>query len=296
MDGKRTNVRDVRRRNRSVLLSKLYFDGTLSRQDLSERTGLSAASVSNLVAELIDEGVVEEAGSEESDGGRPRILLRVAPDFAHVVGIDVGETRVQVELFDLSMTALAKAEFPMDPGRPEPEIVVGHILAGLRQVAEEAPLRSPDILGVGIGVNGVVEQGSEAVVHAQQLGWDGHAARADGAGRHRPAAVPGQRRQGAGPGRDVVRRRTGRRHAVIALVGSGVGAAVVTDGTQLPRRDQQRRRVGPHHPDVRRPAVPLRCTRLPGGLRRGRRGAGPVPIANGGVPAPGRTRSLPCAR
>ena len=287
MDGKRTNVRDVRRRNRSVLLSKLYFDGTLSRQDLSERTGLSAASVSNLVAELIEEGVVEEAGSEESDGGRPRILLRVAPHFAHVVGIDVGETRVQVELFDLSMTALAKAEFPMDPGRPDPEIVVGHILAGLRQVAEESPLRSPDILGVGIGVNGVVEQGSEAIVHAQQLGWENiPLERMVRAGTDLPlyldngAKALGQAEMWFGGGR-------GARHAVIALVGSGVGAAVVTNGTSYRGATSSAGEWG--HTTLMYGGRQCRCGSH--GCLEAYVGAEGVldryQIANGGVPAPG---------
>lgn len=120
MDGKRTTVRDMRRRNRSVLLSKLYFDGPLSRFELGQATGLSAASVSNLTGELVEEGLVVEAGSVDSDGGRPRILLRVSPGYGHVVGVDVGETRVRVELFDLSMAALpAKADLPFDsPSRP----------------------------------------------------------------------------------------------------------------------------------------------------------------------------------
>ena len=69
--------------------------------DLSEATGLSAASVSNVIRELIDEGIVAEAGSVDSDGGRPRVLLQINPDYGYVIGVDVGETRVQVELFDL---------------------------------------------------------------------------------------------------------------------------------------------------------------------------------------------------
>src|SRR2546430_16798543 len=77
MDAKRTTVRDMRRANRSVLLTRLYRDGPLSRHELVQSTALSQASVSNLVSELIDEGVVEEAGQVESDGGRPRVLLRV---------------------------------------------------------------------------------------------------------------------------------------------------------------------------------------------------------------------------
>src|SRR5215813_6074564 len=111
VDAKRTTGRDMRRANRSVLLTKLYRDGPLSRHDLVQSTALSQASVSNLAAELIDEGLVEEAGQVESNGGRPRVLLRVAPEYGYVIGVDVGETRVQVELFDMSMTALAKADY-----------------------------------------------------------------------------------------------------------------------------------------------------------------------------------------
>ena len=102
----------MRRSNRSVILTSIYRDGPLSRYELGHQTSLSAASVSNLVGELLDEGVVEEAGSVESDGGRPRVLLRVAPTFGYVVGAEVGETRVRVELFDLAMKVLATVGLP----------------------------------------------------------------------------------------------------------------------------------------------------------------------------------------
>src|SRR5215475_1967243 len=106
----RTTARDIRRRNRSILLSKLFFDGPLSRLDLSHITGLSGATVSNVTAELVDERLIVEAGQVESDGGRPRVLLKVDPGYAYVMGIDVGETGVKVDLFDLAMSLRATAE------------------------------------------------------------------------------------------------------------------------------------------------------------------------------------------
>lgn len=249
MDAKRATVRDMRRRNRAVLLTRIYLDGPLSRQELTGSTGLSAASVSNLVGEMIDEGLVEEAGSVDSDGGRPRILLRVRPTYGYLVGVDVGETRVQVELFDLALTALGKADFPLEPvepartgGRgasragasarrgPEPGVVVGHILAGLDRVTEEAGVSRSALLGVGVGVPGVVQQGREALVHAQTFGWDSVPLEAmlragTDATLHidNGAKTLGQAEMWFGAGR-------GARHAVIALVGSGVGAAVMTNG------------------------------------------------------------------
>src|SRR5689334_2148869 len=231
MDAKRTTVRDMRRANRAVLLTKLYRDGPLSRHDLVQSTALSQASVSNLAGELIDEGLVEEAGQVESDGGRPRVLLRVAPEFGYVAGVDVGETRVQVELFDMSMTARAKADYGIESTSPQPADVVDKILDGLRTVVAQAGVDPARVLGVGVAVSGVVERTGDAIVYAQTLGWDavplGAMLRA---GTDLPVHVDngaktlGQAEMWFGAGR-------GARHAVIALLGSGVGAAVVADGS-----------------------------------------------------------------
>ena len=116
---RRWTVHDLRRDNRSVLLSSLFFEQPRSRQELSAATGLSPASVSNVVRDLIDEGIVVKAGSVDSDGGRPRTLLQVNPDHGYVIGVDVGETRVRVELFDLTLTERAKADYPLDPRQHE---------------------------------------------------------------------------------------------------------------------------------------------------------------------------------
>ncbi|MEU5671637.1 ROK family transcriptional regulator [Micromonospora sp. NPDC047762] len=230
MELARATNRSVRLRNRSALLTKLFLDGLLTRQDLVRSTGLSQPAVSNVVADMIDEGLVAEAGAAESDGGRPSMLLRIAPRFAFVIGVDVGETRVRVELFDFAMTLLASIEYPLDPARTEPDLVAGHVLAGIDAVTGQAGVTAGDVLGVGIGVSGVVEQGTEAVVHAQALGWDRvPLERLIGAGTDLPlhidngAKTLGQAEMWFGAGR-------GARHAVFALVGSGVGASVVTNG------------------------------------------------------------------
>ena len=84
----------------------LQLHGPLSRQDLIDTTTLSAASVSNVIGDLINDGLVAEVGSVGSDGGRPRILLRVDGSRWHAIGVDVGETRVLVELFTLDLAVL----------------------------------------------------------------------------------------------------------------------------------------------------------------------------------------------
>jgi predicted NBD/HSP70 family sugar kinase len=215
-----------------MLLSSLYFDQPRSRQDLSEATGLSPASVSNVIRELIQDGIVVEAGSVDSDGGRPRVMLEINPDYGYVIGVDVGETRVRVELFDLMMTERAKADYPLDPSEHGVGVIVDAILTGLATVLANAGLSSEAVLGIGVGVPGVVENGPEVLVHGQTYGWDSvPLERLLRAGTDRPlhidngAKTMGQAELWFGAGRGVER-------AVVCLLGSGVGASIINGHAQ----------------------------------------------------------------
>ncbi len=226
-------VRDLRRGNRSALLRHLWFEGPLSRQELGRDTGLSAGSISNVVGELIADGLVEEAGAVDSDGGRPITLLKVAAGYGRVVGVDVGETRVRVELFDLDLVELAVTEHPLSDSGHDVDHVVALVLDGLAAVLADTGTDPAHVLGVGVGVPGIVEQGArsdQAVVHGQTVGW--HAVPFGAllrAGTDLPlhiengAKTLGQAEMWFGGGRGV-------RDAVVALIGSGVGACVVSDG------------------------------------------------------------------
>ncbi|MET8782230.1 MULTISPECIES: ROK family transcriptional regulator [unclassified Streptomyces] len=228
-------VRDLRRGNRAEVLQRLYFDGPMSRFELGPATGLSSGSISNVVAELVADGLVEEAGSVDSDGGRPRTLLRVAPTSGHMIGVDVGETRVRVELFDLALTELARTERPLEHQRYDVEVVVGHIRDGIDEVLAAADISPERLLGVGIGVPGIVAgtQDLGAVVHGQTIGWDAVPVESLLRSTCRlPDSVPffidngaktlGQAEMWFGAGR-------GAHNAVVVLFGSGVGACLVTE-------------------------------------------------------------------
>ncbi|GIH28698.1 sugar kinase [Acrocarpospora phusangensis] len=229
----RRTVRDVRRGNRGMLLRTLYFDGPASRHELTGLTGLSAATISTMTGDLLADNIIVEAGQVDSDGGRPRVLLRVNPAYGHVIGVDVAETHVRVELFDLEMTEKARVDYSLRPSHHDIELVTRRILAGIDVVLADGQVPADRVLGVGIGVPGIVERGADTLIHAKTFGWDGVPLGAlMRAGTSLPvfidngAKTMGQAELWFGAGR-------GAAHAVIVLIGSGVGATVVADGVVM---------------------------------------------------------------
>lgn len=171
-----STVRDLRTRNRSRTLWELYLHGPLTYQELASASGVSLATVSNVVGDLLRTGAVVEVGSEGSNGGRPRGLFHIRADHGYVVGVDVGETAVMVELFDLGMQALASHRSLTRRMRLDPAEVVDRVIEGIEAVVAEAGIDESNVLGVGVGVPGLVEQGPHepdggAVVYDQSIGW-----------------------------------------------------------------------------------------------------------------------------
>src|SRR5688572_33115551 len=82
-------TRDISRANRLTILRYLYAGKAASRPELSRGSGLSPATVANLVTDLIDAGIVAETGVRISAGGRPRAELAVNAGRGVLVGVDV---------------------------------------------------------------------------------------------------------------------------------------------------------------------------------------------------------------
>ncbi len=223
-------TRDLRRSNRTSILRELLFAGSTSRQALVGTTRLSSGTVGALVAEMLAEGLVVEDGSQESGGGRPRTVIRMAAERAITVGVDLGERGLRVEAFDLAWRRRADLFVDLNVRSSDPDRVVSHVARAVRDVIDRAALPDARVLGVGVSVPGIVERTADAHVHAPAFGWD-----AVPIGRllgdaiegivlvDNGAKTMGQAEIWFGAGK-------GAADAVVALLGIGVGAAIFTGG------------------------------------------------------------------
>lgn len=225
-----TTVRDLRRSNRARALWELYLNGPLTRTEIGQAANVSPATVSNVIGDLIDQGVVVEVGNEDSNGGRPRGLFEVNPEYGYVIGVDIGETAFLVELFDLRMRVRASHRSLTELTRLDPQDAVTHVLEGVDAVIAQSGVAASAVLGMGVGVPGLVEHGRDgAVVHGQSVGWDAiPLERLMRARTDLPLMIDngaktlGQAEKWFGAARDTA-------DAVIVLLGTGVGTSIISN-------------------------------------------------------------------
>lgn len=158
----------LRQHNRQLLLRAIYEGVADNRAALAQETQLAKPTVSELIGELIDEGLLVEEGRGQSTRGggkRPR-LLRFVPAARQVIGVSISEDHIMAALAYLDGRIVARHYTDLGGARGEDVIAaVGETINGL--IAQlDAPL-----LCIGLGVAGVVDAGAGTVIHAPHLDW-----------------------------------------------------------------------------------------------------------------------------
>jgi predicted NBD/HSP70 family sugar kinase len=158
---------DARRANRSLLLGTLHRDGPVSRADLAKVTGLTRATVSAVVRDLIDEAVIEELGLRAAGNvGKPATLVGIDADGRHVVCVDVSSpTQLTGALVNLGGKVVQRRTYERDGKTGKAALaLVKRICKDLVAAADTK------LLGIAIATPGIVD-GAGVIATAAHLGW-----------------------------------------------------------------------------------------------------------------------------
>lgn len=157
----------ARNHNRSLVLQTLYRQGELSRADIARETGLTRVTISDLVAELIVDGLVIETGQREgSRPGKPATMLKLNSEAFDIVGVDLSDYGTfRGAVMDLHGGIRHRREIPLadSTGAEATAKVIALVEALLACVTRP-------VLGIGIGSPGVVDLAG-VVLSAPNLGW-----------------------------------------------------------------------------------------------------------------------------
>jgi predicted NBD/HSP70 family sugar kinase len=164
----------ARSHNRSLVLQTLYRSGRLSRADIARETGLTRVTVSDLVAELLSEGLVIELGQREAARpGKPAVLLDINRTAHQIIGVDLSDhDRFRGAVMDLDGELLHSAEVPLEDGAGRAatgDDALAKVVELVRHLVDSA---TAPILGIGVGSPGVVDL-TGTILTAPNLGWTG---------------------------------------------------------------------------------------------------------------------------
>lgn len=152
MSSRPTTIRDLRRATRTAVLRELWSAGPLSRTAIAERTAISLATVSNIVAALVAEGIVAQVRQQPTGLGRPATLVRLCPPYDCTIGIEVRESGdVVAELLDVAQGWKGETERLVAHASPggDTTVLATDVVA---EVLAQAGKTAATVLGVGVAL------------------------------------------------------------------------------------------------------------------------------------------------
>jgi predicted NBD/HSP70 family sugar kinase len=163
----------VRRANLALVLGSLRLAGARSRARLAADLGLNKATVSSLVGELMERGLVHEGPSERGAVGRPGTIVELHGAGAFGVGAEINVHHVTTLAVDLAGTTLSERRTSVDTRTLRPEEVVDRLVELLQGTLSDVGERGAAPVSVVVGVAGLVDHEDGTVSIAPNLGWEG---------------------------------------------------------------------------------------------------------------------------
>jgi predicted NBD/HSP70 family sugar kinase len=227
------NLREV---GRLRVLTALYDSVRISRPELVRRTGLSRATVSALITDLIYAGLAQEddglGESEARRTGRPAQSLSLVPSAAYAVGTDIGHQHVRVVLCDLTGEPIWHRVVAKEVDRA-PEETLDLTVRLIEQALREKGVPHDRVLGIGAGIAAPVDRAGALGAESIMPGWVGVR---PGAELERRTGLPTRLTNDANAGALAERLYGAARQAddmVYIRLSAGIGAGIVADGRLL---------------------------------------------------------------
>ncbi|WP_327087168.1 ROK family protein [Nonomuraea sp. NBC_01738] len=168
---KTATLSSVAEANRAVIVATLREHGPMSRKELTERTGLSTATVNRLVGALRASRLVTETELGASTGGRPPQIIQFNAAAQSVLAFDIGAKRTTGAIVDLENRVLHREEWDNEPGGDGSMHVYERLLRFCGELSDRATAVGSPAGAIGVSVPGVVRDDTGMVEFAPALRW-----------------------------------------------------------------------------------------------------------------------------
>ena len=138
-----------RLRTRGAILDMIRAAGTISRVELAAAAGLTSPTITQVVRELLAEGLVIEVGRGTSTGGKRPTLMRLNPQARYSVGVQFERNVCVIVVIDLAGRTVSRASFS-GPASMPPDEALQVIAARVERLLAATGIDRSKVLGVGL--------------------------------------------------------------------------------------------------------------------------------------------------
>lgn len=163
---KKATQQQTKEHNRNLVLKTIFDHHSVSRAEIARITSLTRTSVSDIVADLIEQGLVSEIGMGSSQGGKNPILLSLVEDSRYLIGVDLAQSRFMGAVVNLRGKIRSIVSQPVIARSGDEAL--NAIFKILDRLVGEALL---PMVGIGVGTPGLVNTNKGLVVNAVNLEW-----------------------------------------------------------------------------------------------------------------------------
>lgn len=222
---KKATKSQTKEHNKRLVLQTLYEREEISRAGLARMTRLTRPTISSIVSELLEEGLVAEVGQTPSQGGKPATLLSVVADARYLIGVDLANSEFRGAVVNLRGEIVQRSSKLIEDRDGE------RALALVYELLDElvASVGSP-LLGIGIGTPGIIDAEQGIVRTAVNLDWQDLPLTALLHERYGCPAYVANDSQVAALAQYTFGQNEHTRNLIVLKVGRGVGAGIVLNG------------------------------------------------------------------
>lgn len=222
---KKATREDTKAHNYQLVRKTIYSHGELSRADVARMTGLTRTTVSDVIGDLIGDGLVAEVGVGPSIGGKPPILLRVVDDSRWLVGVDLADSEFRGGLINLRGSVRRRVSLPVRDRDGDAALALLFELIESLVAQAERP-----IAGIGIGTPGLMDPHTRVVRQAVNLDWRDLPLGELLERRFGPHVYIANDSQAAAMAECIFGSGRGASNLVVIKVARGIGAGIVLGG------------------------------------------------------------------
>lgn len=151
------NGQDMKRHNVHLVINTIIKYGPISRTELRDRVGLTAATVINITNDLLERNILLQEGlAAASSKGRKALMLNVNPTAFYTLGVSLSTRRLRVGLANFQGQIVDHVDVTIR-NTITPEEAVDLIQQNVQMLVEKHQVPTEKLVGVGVAAPGPLD-------------------------------------------------------------------------------------------------------------------------------------------